>query len=73
VRPWTPEEVPVGGVMATKDETVGVVVLGLYGNPSDRDKIALADSDPITREYALENYKWKWSHETEWKPCGVEE
>jgi len=73
VRPWIPEEVPVGGVMATKDETVGVIVLGVYGNSSAINQIALAGSEPITRDFALENYKWRWAHEKDWKPCGVEE
>jgi hypothetical protein len=71
LRPWKIEEVPVGAVMREKLGTCMSIMLASSTNGIDV-WIDLP-SDRINNAGALSNYEWRYPHETEWKPCGVEE
>lgn len=69
LRPWKPEEVPVGAVVVHVNSvwpslitTVNAVGLRIDGHV-------------LSFGIFTEHYKWKWPHEPDdaWRPCGVME
>ena len=70
LRPWKMEEVPVGAVLQAKAggfygtiigawEDDGDVWVDWFGNKHKAIDLTLS-------------FHWRYPHETEWKPCGVE-
>jgi len=70
LRPWKIGEVPVGAVVRTKD--TGSIWL-LAGVNNHGLVYVASDEDLRNLHFMLENYVWRYPHETEWKPCGVVE
>jgi hypothetical protein len=76
LRPWKPEEVPVGAQLRERAKsslfgggpTLGMLILG-----TSREKIQHGPVHQWTFQDVLETGEWKWPQETEWKRCGVEE
>lgn len=60
LRPWRPEEVPVGAVVRRIGATF---------------KWVLGATDQYSDMLVKTDLEWKWPHEpdTAWRPCGVEE
>ena len=76
LRPWKPEEVPVGAVVKYQSTGIGFRRL-ICANISLKIQLGPDSSTGSghSPEEVLRDYKWKWPHEPEsdWKPCGVEE
>lgn len=67
LRPWKPEEIPVGAVVRYRKTTYRHIIDSTWQgfahfNACNYDAIVL-----------FEDYEWHWPHETEWLPCGVME
>ncbi len=69
LRPWKPEEVPVGAVIRHKQlRKMEVIVSALDGG------LCIWQHHSITFEVALKCFEWALLYRDHtWKPCGVEE
>lgn len=67
LRPWKPEEVPVGAVVRSKGGVARTVIVRQYSNSWATDEGVL----PLS---SFDGCEWKWPQEpdTAWRPCGVE-
>lgn len=75
LRPWKPEEVPVGAQLRerAKSNLFGSPTLGMLILGTSQEKIQHGPVHQWTFQDVLETGEWKWPQETEWKRCGVEE
>lgn len=71
LRPWKPEEVPVGAVVNHKDNPL----IGIIGCVDDEKMVVNGYSSRLSFQYAADKMKWKWPQEPNdaWRPCGVVE
>ncbi len=75
LRPWKPEEVPVGALFRSEYWGKGSAAL-ILGVSADKEQINYISVDGVTRaglNSLLEYCEYSTDNGKTWKPCGVEE
>lgn len=67
LRPWKPEEVPVGVLIKSKSTYWKGVLIQF----DEQDRIAVGEDRLMTRRACLENYEHSTDGGKTWHPCGV--
>lgn len=67
LRPWKPEEVPVGAWMREKNGGLPSLIVAVTGRTLHR-----GHGDSIQFDYALNHYEHSTDNGVTWKPCGIE-
>lgn len=73
LRPWKPEEVPVGAQIRQKGFNSRVLIFGVDENSGDALIFCSGKIDWATAKYLLEKDEHSTDNGKTWKPCGVEE
>jgi hypothetical protein len=69
LRPWKPEEVPVGGVIRRKSDGSRMLIISVF--PSG---VHVGNSaTPVGFDSLLKNFEWLVGFGVGYQPCGVEE
>ena len=71
LRPWKPEEVPVGSVVRNKATYNTYLIVGRW--VEGKDCVMLAGDAFYNCEIMLSKYEHSLDHGKTWLPCGVEE